>query len=127
MKPRNVVFSLLLVLGILAFAILRKWQEPQKQGLFNRHPGKLVFTAYSLCRMNCYAISREDVSDIIRKGVILLNKSNSRSRPCPVYALQGHTANGQYIRVIFEQCTGSTRVISCYFLKKEISCDCPIF
>jgi hypothetical protein len=126
MKPKNVTFSLLFVLAILVFAIIKKWQEPRRNEPFSRQPSQLIFTAYALCRMECYNLSREDIVSIMHKGVILLNKSNRNSRPCPIYALQGRTAAGRYIRVLFEQCQASTRIIGCYDLQKETSCPCPV-
>lgn len=127
MKPRNVIFSLLLVLVVLGYAIIRIWQEPRGKEPFVRQSSQLVFTAYALCRMECFELSREDVIQIMRKGVVLLNRSNRKHQPCPMYTLQGHTALGRYIRVIFEQCQGSTRVVACYDVYDEKGCDCPVY
>jgi hypothetical protein len=124
MKTKNVTISLLLVLALLGFAIIKRWQEPRRKELFSRRPSQLVFTAYALCRMDCYNLSRAEVLQVMRKGVVLLNKS--KSQPCPIYALQGRTAVGRYIRVLFEQCQANTRVINCYDLRKETSCNCPV-
>lgn len=127
MKPRNVILSLILVLVVLSYAIIRKWQEPKKKESFGRQPSQLVFTSYALCRMECFELSREDVILIMRKGVILLNRSNRKNQPCPLYALQGHTTAGRYIRVLFEQCQGSTRVVGCYDVYDDKGCGCPVF
>ena len=127
MKPKNVILSLLFVLVVLSYAIFRRWQEPKRKEPFGRQPSHLVFTAYALCRMNCFDLSREDVILVMRKGVILINRSNRNNQPCPMYTLQGRTAAGRYIRVLFEQCQGSTRVVGCYDIHGEKGCDCPVF
>ena len=96
--------SFILLLFILGFVFLRRWQEPGIKEPFNRQPDQLVFTSYALCRMGCYNLRREDILLVIYKGVILLNKSNGSSHACPIYALQGKTLKGRSIRVLFEQC-----------------------
>jgi hypothetical protein len=126
MKAKNVSISLIIVLLILGYAIIKTWQEPKKKEPFIRQSGQLVFTSYALCRMDCYHLNREDILFVMRKGVILLNKSNRRSYPCPIFALQGRSVKGRYIRVLFEQCQASTRVIGCYDLHEENECNCPV-
>lgn len=75
--------------------------------------------------MDCRQISRKEINEIMEKGVINLSKSDRRDRPCPTYALQGRTSDGDYIRVIFAQCDDETRVVTCYNLEKDFDCDCP--
>jgi len=127
MKARNVIFSLVLMLAVVGFAIIkfRIW-EPQRKEIFNRNPSHIEYTRHAECRMNCRHISKEDISDVMRRGVIIFNKSILRDKPCPTFALQGFTDNGENIRIIFAQCPGVTKVVTCYNLKKDFNCDCGI-
>lgn len=125
MKPARVIFSLLIVLGFFLVFILKQWKEPSQHELFDRHPASIIYTKHALCRMDCRHISKEEIGEIIDKGVINLNKSNRNGRPCPTYALQGITSSGDDIRVIFAQCATETKVITCYNLKQDFECHCP--
>ena len=75
--------------------------------------------------MDCRHISKEEINEIMQKGIINFNKSNKQDRPCPTFALQGRTDNGESIRVIFAQCPTETKVITCYNLQKDFACFCP--
>ena len=125
MKPRNVFFTLFLILAILAILISRIRHEPREREAFDRHPAHLTYTHHALCRMDCRQISREDINEIMEKGIINFNKSYSNDRPCPTFALQGFTSSGEDLRVIFAQCGDDTKVVTCYNLKKDFECHCP--
>jgi hypothetical protein len=60
----------------------------------------------------------------MNRGIINLAKSDPRDRPCPTYALQGETGDGESVRIIFAQCPAETKVITCYNLHKEFECHC---
>ena len=75
--------------------------------------------------MDCRHISKEDIAEIMDKGIINFNKSNKADRPCPTFALQGETNEGEKIRVIFAQCSDETKIITCYNLQEDFECHCP--
>lgn len=125
MKPVRVIYSLLLVLALLAVFVYKRWQEPQQKEAFDRHPVHLYYTKHALCRMNCRHISKEDINEIMQKGIINFNKSNNKGRPCPIFALQGFTREGEDLRVIFAQCNEETKIVTCYNLKVDFECHCP--
>jgi hypothetical protein len=125
MKPKLATYSLIVVLVLLFLFLVGRWQEPRKREAFDRHPTHLYYTKHALCRMDCRHISKEDIDEIIQKGIINFNKSNQREQPCPVFALQGETHEGEKLRVIFAQCSRETKVITCYNLEKEFECYCP--
>lgn len=114
-----------LVLALLAIFIFRRWQEPVRKEAFDRTPMHLNYTKHALCRMDCRRISKEDVREIMEKGIINFNRSNRRDRPCPTFALQGETGDGEKLRVIFAQCNDETKVVTCYNLEEEYDCYCP--
>jgi hypothetical protein len=125
MKPVNVVYTLLITLAVLALAFRMFRNEPVRKEAFDRTPSHLTYTQHALCRMECREISREEILEIMRKGLIHFNKSNRNDKPCPTYALQGRTESGEKLRVIFAQCPTETKVITCYNLEQEFKCDCP--
>src|SRR5688572_20130760 len=125
MKPRNVIYTLLAVLVMLMLAINVFRRQPGRKELFDRTPRQLEYTRHARCRMDCRDISENDVREIMQKGVIHLNRSNRQDRPCPTYALQGRTTEGERLRVIFAQCPEETRVVTCYNLDEDPPCQCP--
>ncbi len=125
MKPKNVSFTLLIILVVLIGTIYRLRSEPKPKEAFNRTTRSLVYTIHALCRMECRQITKEEIEEIARKGAINFNKSNKRNQPCPTFALQARTSDGQYVRVIFAQCNNNTKVITCYDLEQDFMCNCP--
>jgi hypothetical protein len=124
MKSRNVLFTLCLLLVVIVVFIARMRREPRPGELFDRTPMHLEYTRHALCRMNCRHISKQDIENIMKKGVINLSRSNRNDKPCPSFALQGRTPDGENLRVVFAQCNEETRVVTCYNLEKEFTCDC---
>ena len=125
MKSKRATWSLLVVLVFLGLFLISRWREPAAREALERHPAELVYTRHAICRMQCRHISREEVMEILSHGIIHFNKSNRGARPCPTFALQGRTASGERIEVIFAQCREQTRVVTCYNLQKEFDCECP--
>jgi hypothetical protein len=125
MKNRNILLIIvLLVLIFLAF-IIRRWNEPVRKEAFDRRPALVSYTKHALCRMDCRKISKEEIEEIMEKGIINFNRTNRRDRPCPTFALQGRTTSGESIRVIFAQCPTETKVVTCYNLEEDFECHCP--
>jgi hypothetical protein len=74
--------------------------------------------------MGCRHISKKDIQSIMERGIINLGRSDRNEKPCPVFAIQGVTDNGESLRIIFAQCNEETKVITCYNLVKDFVCDC---
>ena len=125
MKSRNQVVALVLLVLLFVVFIIRRWNEPVKKEAFDRNPATLIYTRHALCRMECRQIDKNEIREIMTKGIINFNKSNRRDRPCPTFALQGKTSTGEKLRVIFAQCAAETKVITCYNLEEDFACDCP--
>ncbi|HWJ02381.1 MAG TPA: DUF4258 domain-containing protein [Verrucomicrobiae bacterium] len=125
MKSKNATFSLLLVLAVLAVALLKWRQEPERKEAFERSPEGLYYSDNARCRMQCLGVNENDINRIMKKGIINFSRSNRNQLPCPQYALQGRTTGGQYLRVFFLQCPQRTTVLNCYNLEKEPACKCP--
>ena len=125
MRKSRATLSMIFVLLLLFVFIYKRWQEPVRKEAFDRTPSHLYYTRHALCRMDCREISKEDINEIMRKGIINFNKSNRRDRPCPTFALQGETSDGEKLRVIFAQCNDETKVVTCYNLEEDFDCHCP--
>jgi len=125
MKQRPATFTLFIVLALLFIFIYKRWHEPRLREAFDRHPAQVYYTKHALCRMDCRHISKEDINEIMENGIINLNKSNRFDRPCPTFALQGQTSDGEKLRIILAQCNKETRVITCYNLEEDFECHCP--
>ena len=125
MKTSRASFTLVIILLFLAIFIWKRSHEPQAREAFDRHPSHLQYTKHALCRMDCRHISEDDIRQIMQKGIINFYKSDRYDKPCPTYALQGETDDGEKIRVIFAQCDNETRVVTCYNLQEDFECHCP--
>jgi hypothetical protein len=123
MKEKNVIFSLCLVLTVLAIVVSRIQHEPRKTELFNRKPGIIVYTAEAICQKQCYGVQEKDIERVITKGIINFSRSDRNHRPCPKIVLQGLISGGQTLQVSFMQCSEKTSVLSCYV--KRLVKDCP--
>jgi hypothetical protein len=125
MKPQNVILTLLILLLLSGIFLCRKWREPIRREGVDRYPTLVVMAKDAACEMACLGLSQADVRQVLQTGVILLNNSQRFRRPCPLYTMQGAIANGKSLRIIFEQCRKETKVLTCYLLKNNFTCDCP--
>ncbi|WPQ62468.1 DUF4258 domain-containing protein [Chitinophaga sancti] len=89
----------------------------------DRH-ARLTYTKHARCRMDCRQITEREVAEILETGQINTEKSNPRDLPCPTYALEGYSDDGQHLRIVFAPCSGETKVVTCIDLDKEWQCDC---
>jgi len=92
---------------------------------FDRRTSFLEYTKHARCRMDCREISETEVQDIMKNGAINYRKSNVNANPCPTYALEGNTQDGQHVRIVFAQCDQKTKVVTCIDLEKDWQCHCP--
>lgn len=114
MKPRNVILSLLLVLAflVLAFIKVRFW-EPERKLTFNRNPLRIKYSEFALCRMDCYFLNANDVTEVLKNGEINLEKSDLKKRPCPVFKLHGRVKKDRSVWITVEQCGKIAKIIDC--------------
>ena len=125
MNPKSVIFSLLLLLVVLALVVSRIQHEPRAKEAFDRHATNLTFSPKALCQEACLGIGHEEVRDIMQKGIIHFSLSERQASPCPRFVLQGKTGTGVNLRVYFIQCKAGTEVLQCIDLKRRDSCRCP--
>jgi len=75
--------------------------------------------------MECRHITQAEVEQIMREGNINYKKSDVNARPCPEYALEGTTSDGQRVRIVFAQCDFKTKEVTTINLRESWTCDCP--
>ncbi|NIG53496.1 DUF4258 domain-containing protein [Chitinophaga sp. Cy-1792] len=137
-----------LPVGLLALLLMAGWHqkwwrsEPTaaKPGAVVTHPprpsaaytGKLLnrrahleYTKHAKCRMDCRHVTEAEVEEILHDGNINLEKSNPNDHPCPTFALEGYSHDGQHLRIVFAPCDEeNARVITCIDLDKDWTCHC---
>ena len=121
MNARNVIISLVLVLMLLVFIIIKLSLEPKKKMTFRRNPSRIKYSAFALCRMECYQINANTVAVIFQKGQIHLLK---RSNPCAIYRVNMLTKQNKNYFITVEQCGTGARVLDCYEENITAGCNC---
>ncbi len=121
MKSRNVIISLILVLGILVFIFIRIRNEPRKKLTFNRNPSRIEYSQFALCRMECFAINANSVTAIFRNGIVQDSKDK---KSCTVFTVNTFTKQKVDIFIVVEQCGTVARIIDCYVTNRAAPCNC---
>lgn len=89
---------------------------------------KLIYTKHARCRMACRDITEAEVEGILSTGVVNEQKSQEENEEaeghCPTYALEGNSADGQHLRIVFGACDKTTKVITAIDLGVEHECNC---
>jgi hypothetical protein len=90
----------------------------------NRH-AHLEYNKHAICRMDCRQVTKAEVEEILAEGKINTEKSNPNDHPCPTYALEGYSSEGQHLRIVFAPCDPqNAKVITCIDLDKDWTCHC---
>jgi hypothetical protein len=84
----------------------------------------LVLTRHGRCRMDCREIDLAEVRGILQSGRLNRSKSEPQDQPCPAWALEGRTDDGQRVRIVYSGCDTETRVITAIDLENEYACSC---
>lgn len=101
----------------------KKSINPASTDGLDRH-AHLVYTKHARCRMDCRHITDKEIKEILEYGEVNKAKSNPNDKPCPTFALEGNTHEGQHLRVVFAPCDRETKVVTCIDLDEEWSCHC---
>src|SRR6187401_2256455 len=124
MKARNVVLSLLFVLALLVFIIIKIRNEPKKKVVLNRNPSRIEYTKFALCRMDCHHINANSIMGIFRNGEVNLANSDQHKKPCPIFTVRGVTKQRMSIIIIIQQCGSVAKVLDCYDANGTVACNC---
>lgn len=74
--------------------------------------------------MDCRHIDESEVKEILRNGRINYSKSELKSTPCPTYAVEGVTQDGQSVRIIVGDCDSRASIVTVIDLKNDFECEC---
>ncbi|MEZ5023604.1 MAG: DUF4258 domain-containing protein [Chitinophagales bacterium] len=85
---------------------------------------RLIYTKHAECRMDCRFISEEEIAEALRSGQINYQKSDLNDTPCPTYAVEDNTPDGQRVRIVFADCDDVVKVVTAIDLNGEYSCHC---
>ena len=86
---------------------------------------KTEYTEHALCRMTCRNINEAEIEQVLKKGSINYSKSNTKDKPCPTYAIEGYSNDGQNIRVVVADCDTISRIVTAIDLGLEKdTCNC---
>jgi len=124
MKARNVIISLLFVLALLVFIIIKVRNEPKKKLVLNRNPSRIEYTKFALCRMDCHHINANSIMGIFRNGEVNRDKSDLHKKPCPIFTVRGSTKQNMSIILIIQQCGNVAKVLDCYDANGTVACNC---
>jgi hypothetical protein len=128
-RIRLFVFGVILGSIIMYFFVFKDrniYKSPSEviHGKLQSH--ELVYTKHASCRMRCRGISESEVKAILLNGEVNYKKSQVHDKPCPSYAFEGITEDGQNVRIVFAECENVTKVITAIDLgseKESCSCD----
>lgn len=88
-----------------------------------RH-NRIYYTKHGRCRMDCRHIDESEVKEILRDGTINYAKSDLKAKPCPSYAVEGTTHDGQHVRIIVGDCSSQASIVTVIDLENDFECEC---
>ena len=97
-------------------------QRDHRESAF-RHQ-RIYYTKHAQCRMDCRSIDDSEVKEILQDGEINYSKSDMKSKPCPKYAVEGTTHDGQHVRIIVGNCSSQASIVTVIDLYNVSECDC---
>jgi len=83
----------------------------------------LVYTHHARCRMACRDVSEAEVVALLGEGRWVPERTR-HDGPCPSHALEGRSADGQQLRVVYAACPEETRVVTTIDLGADPVCRC---
>jgi len=90
-----------------------------------RYKGKkLKLTKHARCRMGCREIDAFEVGEILSEGRINNRKSEPGASPCPKYAIEGESRDGQTVRAVIADCNREVKLITVIDLDNHYKCSC---
>lgn len=84
----------------------------------------IYYTKHARCRMDCREITEQEIVFVLENGTINQRKSDAHQKPCPTYAYEARTTDGQLVRVVIANCPTERRVITCIDLENDYECAC---
>jgi len=85
---------------------------------------KLILTKHARCRMGCREIDAFEVNEILTHGRINQRKSQPNASPCPKYAIEGESRDGQTVRAVIADCDRNVKLVTVIDLDNNYKCSC---
>ncbi len=90
-----------------------------------RYKGKeLILTKHARCRMDCRQIDAFEVNEVLTHGRINQRKSQPDASPCPKYAIEGKSRDGQTVRAVVADCDRNVKLVTVIDLDNDYKCSC---
>ncbi len=121
---RRLIYFVLLLGGLLLINFFRFNVDESDLFDIDLHKKSLIYTKHGSCRMECRKINKKEVNEILLNGVINNKKSDPNDHPCPTYAVEGRSNEGQLIRLIVADCDNSYKLVTAIDLENEYNCFC---
>ena len=83
----------------------------------------LRYTQHGRCRMACRHITEAEVEALLEDGHIAPDRTRTDGE-CVSYAVEGHTDDGQEVRIVYADCDRETRVVTTIDLGRDWPCEC---
>jgi hypothetical protein len=83
----------------------------------------LRYTHHGRCRMACRHITEAEVEALLEDGRIAPDRTRTDGE-CVSYAVEGHTDDGQEVRIVYADCDRETRVVTTIDLGQDWPCEC---
>ncbi|MCP4916159.1 MAG: DUF4258 domain-containing protein [Proteobacteria bacterium] len=97
--------------------------DPGSQLLAELRSKPLTTTRHAECRMDCRHVSLPEIEALLVDGIWIPERSREDG-PCESHAIEGTSADGQELRVVYAACDSETRVVTAIDLGREWPCDC---
>lgn len=130
----TIVYCMSQNIGLLFFSlILLTACEPQNASAPEKNvvptakeekQAPIYYTKHARCRMDCREITEQEIEYVLDNGTINQRKSDANKKPCPTYAYEARTTDGQLVRVVIADCPTERRVITCIDLENDYTCAC---
>ena len=132
-RYRAIPGLIVILLIAAAFWFTRKYSSKTTKGSdhieyntsLNRDINRLSYSKHARCRMLCRQIDSSEVEEILMKGSVNIQKSDTIGSRDPKFALEGRTHDGQRVRIIFAIAPSKTVVVTAIDLDQDINCTCP--
>lgn len=85
------------------------------------HP--LELTHHARCRMGCRDVTEGEIRQLLVDGTWKPERTRDDGA-CPSHALEGRSADGQSLRIVYAACDDATRVVTVIDLGADPPCDC---
>jgi hypothetical protein len=123
-KSQGIITLVVIVVLVIAWILFGKKNEnyDRREKGFRHH--EIEYSKHARCRMDCRHIDESEVKELLEGGKINYSKSQLTQKPCPKYAVEGETHDGQLVRLIVGDCKNTAVIITVIDLGNDYECEC---